>query len=131
MKLFTNTTSPMLFEIIGNLIKGNHGDHEFGKISTTLFVSLPPRTPLWPTSGSKSLEQEGIRCQVLGDYLDAGFGDIPGFRPRSGSRLRTLPGPKRSSVSIKTAPKRQLSLRKTRKYQSALTVSQIPLQGTI
>ena len=25
------------------------------------------------------LEQEGIRCQVLGDYLDAGFGDIPGL----------------------------------------------------
>ena len=27
----------------------------------------------------QSLEQEGIRCQVLGDYLDAGIGDIPGF----------------------------------------------------
>jgi len=26
-----------------------------------------------------ALEQEGIRCQVLGDYLDAGIGDIPGF----------------------------------------------------
>jgi nucleotide-binding universal stress UspA family protein len=28
----------------------------------------------------QALEQEGIRCQVLGDYLDAGLGDIPGFR---------------------------------------------------
>jgi len=27
----------------------------------------------------QALEQEGIRCQVLGDYLDAGIGDIPGF----------------------------------------------------
>jgi hypothetical protein len=27
----------------------------------------------------QALEQEGIRCQVLGDYLDAGFGDIPGM----------------------------------------------------
>jgi hypothetical protein len=28
----------------------------------------------------QALEQEGIRCQVLGDYLDAGIGDIPGMR---------------------------------------------------
>jgi hypothetical protein len=27
----------------------------------------------------QALEQEGIRCQVLGDYLDAGIGDIPGL----------------------------------------------------
>ena len=27
----------------------------------------------------QALEQEGIRCQVLGDYLDAGIGNIPGF----------------------------------------------------
>ena len=27
----------------------------------------------------QALQQEGIRCQVLGDYLDAGIGDIPGF----------------------------------------------------
>lgn len=26
-----------------------------------------------------ALEEEGIHCQVLGDYLDAGLGDIPGF----------------------------------------------------
>ncbi len=26
----------------------------------------------------QALQQEGIRCQVLGDYLDAGIGDIPG-----------------------------------------------------
>ncbi len=28
----------------------------------------------------RALEEEGIRCQVLGDYLDAGIGDIPGFK---------------------------------------------------
>lgn len=27
----------------------------------------------------EALEQEGIRCQVLGEYLDAGLGDLPGF----------------------------------------------------
>ena len=27
----------------------------------------------------QALQQEGIRCQVLGDYLDAGIGDIPGI----------------------------------------------------
>lgn len=27
----------------------------------------------------QALEEEGIRCQVLGDYLDAGVGDIPGL----------------------------------------------------
>lgn len=27
----------------------------------------------------QALEQEGIRSQVLGDYLDAGVGDIPGI----------------------------------------------------
>jgi hypothetical protein len=27
----------------------------------------------------QALQQEGIRCQVLGDYLEAGIGDIPGF----------------------------------------------------
>ena len=27
----------------------------------------------------QALEEEGIHCQVLGDYLDAGVGDIPGI----------------------------------------------------
>ena len=27
----------------------------------------------------QALQAEGIRCQVLGDYLDAGIGDIPGM----------------------------------------------------
>jgi hypothetical protein len=27
----------------------------------------------------QALQEEGLHCQVLGDYLDAGLGDIPGF----------------------------------------------------
>src|SRR4051794_38669392 len=27
----------------------------------------------------QALQREGIRCQVLGDYLGAGIGDIPGI----------------------------------------------------
>lgn len=27
----------------------------------------------------QALEREGVRCEVLGDYLDAGIGDIPGI----------------------------------------------------
>ena len=27
----------------------------------------------------QALQKEGIRCQVLGDYLEAGIGDITGF----------------------------------------------------
>ena len=27
----------------------------------------------------QALQQQGIHCQVLGDYLDAGIGDIPGM----------------------------------------------------
>ena len=28
----------------------------------------------------QALRDAGIECQVVGDYLDAGIGDIPGFR---------------------------------------------------
>ncbi len=37
----------------------------------------PQEAYLW----RQALEDEGIRCQVVGDYLDAGVGDIPGLRP--------------------------------------------------
>jgi hypothetical protein len=29
----------------------------------------------------QALLAEGIRCRVVGDYLGAGFGDVPGVRP--------------------------------------------------
>ena len=28
----------------------------------------------------QALEEEGIRCHAVGDYLDAGIGDVPGFQ---------------------------------------------------
>jgi hypothetical protein len=37
----------------------------------------PAQAHLWCTA----LEEEGIRCQVVGDYLEAGLGDLPGARP--------------------------------------------------
>lgn len=35
----------------------------------------PVQAHIW----QQALEQDGIRCQVLGDFLDAGIGDIPGI----------------------------------------------------
>jgi hypothetical protein len=28
----------------------------------------------------QALRQAGVRCKVVGDYLEAGFGDIPGLQ---------------------------------------------------
>ena len=36
----------------------------------------PMQAHLW----EQALRQAGIRCKVVGDYLDAGIGDIPGVR---------------------------------------------------
>jgi hypothetical protein len=35
----------------------------------------PAQAHIWQLA----LESEGIKCQVVGDYLDAGVGDIPGL----------------------------------------------------
>ena len=37
----------------------------------------PVQAHLWQTA----LEEEGIHAQVVGDYLEAGLGDLPGARP--------------------------------------------------
>jgi hypothetical protein len=37
----------------------------------------PVQAHVW----EQALREEGIRCKVVGDYLDAGLGDIPGFSP--------------------------------------------------
>jgi hypothetical protein len=39
------------------------------------------RTPFEAHLWRQALEDEKIRCKVVGDYLDAGVGDVPGFRP--------------------------------------------------
>jgi hypothetical protein len=36
----------------------------------------PAEAHLW----CEALQEEGIRCRVVGDYLEAGLGDIPGIR---------------------------------------------------
>ena len=36
----------------------------------------PPVAHIW----EQALKEEGIRCKIVGDYLDAGLGDIPGMR---------------------------------------------------
>lgn len=35
-----------------------------------------------------ALRDEGIRCQVVGDYLDAGIGDISGVQPEIWVKLQ-------------------------------------------
>jgi hypothetical protein len=39
------------------------------------------RTPFEAHLWQQALEEEKIRCQVVGDYLDAGLGDVPGIQP--------------------------------------------------
>jgi hypothetical protein len=36
----------------------------------------PAQAHIW----GQALRQAGVRCKVVGDYLDAGIGDIPGMR---------------------------------------------------
>jgi hypothetical protein len=36
----------------------------------------PPVAHIW----EQALKDEGIRCKIVGDYLDAGLGNIPGMR---------------------------------------------------
>jgi hypothetical protein len=36
----------------------------------------PAQAHIW----EQALRQAGVRCKVVGDYLDAGLGDIPGLR---------------------------------------------------
>ena len=40
-------------------------------------ASNPPEAYLW----RQALEDEGIQCRVVGDYLDTWSGDMPGARP--------------------------------------------------
>jgi hypothetical protein len=48
-------------------------DHD--EIVRLATAANPFQAHIW----QQALQQEGIRCQVLGDYLDAGIGDIPGM----------------------------------------------------
>ena len=46
--------------------------HEIVRLAA---AANPFQAHIW----QQALQQEGIRCQVLGDYLGAGIGDIPGL----------------------------------------------------
>ena len=37
----------------------------------------PAQAHIW----EQALQEAGIRCKVVGDFLDAGLGDIPGVSP--------------------------------------------------
>jgi hypothetical protein len=37
----------------------------------------PVQAHIW----AQALQAEGIRCTVVGDYLSASFGDLPGLKP--------------------------------------------------
>ena len=39
------------------------------------------RNPFEAHAWEKALREQGIEVQAVGDYLDAGIGDIPGFLP--------------------------------------------------
>jgi hypothetical protein len=40
-------------------------------------ASNPQEAHVW----QQALADEGIRAEVVGDYLESGLGDVPGFRP--------------------------------------------------
>ena len=46
--------------------------HEMARLAT---AANPFQAHIW----QQALQREDIRCQVLGDYLGAGIGDIPGM----------------------------------------------------
>jgi hypothetical protein len=49
-----------------------HPDDEIVRLTT---APNPAQAHIW----QQALEEEGIKAQVVGDYLDAGVGDIPGL----------------------------------------------------
>ena len=46
------------------------------EIVRLLTADNPAQAHVW----QQALESEGIYAQVVGDYLDAGLGDVPGLR---------------------------------------------------
>src|SRR3954468_17389728 len=45
------------------------------KMARLVEAANPFQAHIW----RQALQEEGFRCQVLGDYLQAGIGDIPGM----------------------------------------------------
>lgn len=51
-----------------------HPDEDIVRLAT---APNPAQAHIW----QQALEQEGIRCKVVGDFLNASFGDLPGLQP--------------------------------------------------
>lgn len=49
----------------------------FDEIVCLVTAPNPAQAHIW----AAGLQKAGIRCRVVGDYLDVGIGDIPGVRP--------------------------------------------------
>jgi Putative prokaryotic signal transducing protein len=52
---------------------GNAGE-DIVRLAT---AANPVQAHIW----EQALQEAGIRCKVVGDFLDAGLGDIPGVSP--------------------------------------------------
>ena len=46
----------------------------------------PAQAHIW----QQAIEDAGIKCTVVGDYLDASFGDLPGLKPELWVHRRDL-----------------------------------------
>jgi hypothetical protein len=49
-----------------------HAGNDIVRLAT---AANPIQAHIW----EQALQEEGIRCKVVGDFLDAGLGDIPGL----------------------------------------------------
>src|SRR5207249_4298807 len=61
----------------------NHDNDEVVRVATAA-------NPVQAHTFRQALEEEGIRCQVVGEYLDAAIGDIPGVSPEIWVHKRDL-----------------------------------------
>lgn len=51
-----------------------HDRHEDNIVRLATSVT-PAQAHMW----QNALEEEGVRCQVVGDFLEAGIGNVPGL----------------------------------------------------
>lgn len=51
-----------------------HDQHEDNIVRLATSVT-PAQAHVW----QNALEEEGVRCQVVGDFLEAGIGNVPGL----------------------------------------------------
>lgn len=59
----------------------------------------PAQAHIW----EQELKRAGVRCRVVGDYLDAGLGDIPGLRAEIWVHRADLPQAEALLQELETA----------------------------